>query len=335
MSDHGSDDERLAAFLDGRMDVRSRKEMLAHLTGSDEDRAVLAGTAAILRQLEEAGAGAPGQASAAASGLESVDRVVAEGVIPLDTRRTSRPEPDHKVRPTRAPVLRWMAAAAAVVGIALITGRALRTRASVAGEPVRLVTRLAHGAEGLPAGWTERRPWTSVRGDDRGGATSPGERLARSARAGAMLVDLAVAVQARDAAATRVLAIQLAGRFDPQGGRSGALRRIADGAAGSPERLRPLIGEATERIAKRLDRDALRLGAWTEAAGLAAAWQDAGFFRGGETRRMLDQAGRLTAADPPAHAAVQQVRLLLAADPLRWEALAPAIDALARELASE
>ncbi|HEX2209939.1 MAG TPA: hypothetical protein VHG93_19850, partial [Longimicrobium sp.] len=178
-------------------------------------------------------------------------------------------------------------------------------------------------------------PWTPARGDDPGGAQSPGERSARSARAGAMLVDLSVAVQARDAAATRVLASQLAGRFDPQGGRSGALREIADSAGASPERLRPLVGEATERIAKRLDPNALRLGAWTEAARLAAAWRDAGFFRDRETRRMLDQAGRLTAGDSAARAAVHQVRLLLAADPPRWEELAPAIDALARELASE
>ncbi|MEW5925939.1 MAG: hypothetical protein AB1941_00495, partial [Gemmatimonadota bacterium] len=60
MSDHDSDDERLAAFLDGRMDARRREEMLAHLTRSDEDREVLARTAAILRQLEEAGGRGPG-----------------------------------------------------------------------------------------------------------------------------------------------------------------------------------------------------------------------------------------------------------------------------------
>jgi hypothetical protein len=310
MSDHESDDERLAAFLDGRMDARRREEMLAHLARSGEDRAVLAGTAAILRQLEEAGAARPGQAEhAAAAGGEPADAAVPEGVIALDTHRAGQPEPDHLARRTRAPALRWMALAAVLAGVALVTGRALRPGPSVGDEPVRLAARLEHGAEGLPAGWTERRPWVSPRGDDAGDApSSPGERSARSARAGALLVDLSVAVRARDAGATRVLAAQIASRFDLRGGREGALRRIADGAGASPERLRPLVAEATERIAKRLDADA---------------------------RETLDRAARLTAADPPALAAVQQVRRLLAADPPQWGALAPAIDALARELASE
>lgn len=315
MSDHETDDERLAAFLEGRMDADRRQEMLAHFMASDHEREVLAITADLLREMEEEDAEpAP---------------VVEEGVIPLHTRR---PEPARELR-RRVPVLQWLAMAAVLAGIALFSGRALQNRA--AGEPVRIAARLEHGAEGLPAGWTERRPWTSARGDAPGRALTPAARRASSARAGAMLVDLSVAVQARDAAATRVLAAQLAARFDPQGGRAGALREITDSAGGSPERLRPLIGEATERIEDRLDRDALRLGAWTEAAALAAARQDAAFFRDRSTRRILDRAGRLTQADPSADAALKQVRLQLSADPPRWESLTPALDALARELATE
>jgi hypothetical protein len=320
VSDHESDDERVAAFLDGRVDARRREEMLAHLNADDEDRALLADTAALLRQLEAEDAASVPEVPAPAAEPERAGPMAAEGVTPLDARRR-----------TRASFLRRAALAAVLAGAVLVTGRLLQRPPSVAGEPVRLAARLEHGARGLPAGWTERRPWSSARGDDPGGAPSPGERTARSARAGAMLVDLSVAVEARDSAATQVLAAQLAARFDPQGGRSGALREIADGAGASPERLRPLIGEATERIAGRLDPDALRLGAWTEAAGLAAAGRDAGFFRDAETQRMLERA----AEDPAARAAARQVRLLLAADPPRWEALAPAIDALARELASE
>lgn len=331
MSDHESDDERLAAFLDGRMDARRREEMLAHLTRSDEDRAVLAGTARILRQLEEAGANAPGDASAPAAGHETADTAAPDGVIPLDTRRSPRLGPDQ-VQARRGRVLRWIALAAVLAAVALVTGRVLRSRSSVGDEPVRLAAR--HGARGLPAEWIDSPPWTAVRGDDLGGALSPGERSARSVRAGAMLVDLEVAVQARDSAMTRALASRV-GRFDPQGSRSGALHEIAEGAGGSPERLRPLVREATEQIAKRLDPDALRLGAWIEAARLAAVRQDAAFFRDRETRQMLDQAGRVAAGDPEAQAAVQQVRHLVAADPLKWEALAPALDALAGELASD
>ncbi len=333
MSDHGSEDERLAAFLDGRMDARRREEMLAHLTRSGEDRAVLAGTAAILRQLEEAEAAAPGP-EAPAAGPEAADTAEAEGVIPLDTRRPPRPEPDH-VHPTRGRAFRWLALAAVLVGVALITGRALRPRDAVADEPARLAALLQHRAEGLPSGWTEGRPWDLGRGEDAGGASSPGERLTESAKAGAMLVDLAVAVQARDSVQTRTFALQIAGRFDPRGGRRGALREIADNAGASPERLRPLVGEATDRIAKRLDPDMLRLGAWTEAAALAAKRGDAGFFRDRRTRRVLDEAARVTAGDPAAQEAARRVRSLLAADPPRWDELAPALDALARELTTE
>jgi hypothetical protein len=321
VNDHEAGDEELAAFLDGRMDARRRKEMLAHLNASEEDLDVLARTASILRELEEEDAAAASEVSRPAAELERED--AAEGVIPLDTRR-----------PARAPAVRWMLIAAVLAGVALVTGRML-TADSVGGEPVRLAARLEQSAEGLPPGWTDRRQWTTARGDSPGPAPSPAERAARSARAGAMLVDLSVAVEARDAEATRVLSAQLAARFDRQGGRDGALRRISDGAGGSPERLRPLIEDATERIAARLDEDALRLGAWTEAAGIAAERRDAGFFRDRATRRALARAERVVAADPPARDALRSVRLLAVPDPPRWEALAPAIDALARELANE
>jgi hypothetical protein len=321
VSDHEIDDEELAAFLDGRMDAREREAMLLRLAGNEEERDILVNTASMLHQLEAEDAAAAGEASRPAAELERED--AAEGVIPLDTGRR-----------TRAPAVRWMLIAAVLAGVALVTGRML-TADSVGGEPVRLAARLEQSAAGLPPGWTDRRPWTTARGDSPARALSPAERAARSARAGAMLVDLSVAVEARDAEATRVLSAQLAARFDRQGGRDGALRRISDGAGGSPERLRPSIEDATERIAARLDEDALRLGAWTEAAGIAAARRDAGFFRDRATRRTLDRAERVVAADPPAHAALRSVRLRLAADPPRWEALAPAIDALARELANE
>jgi len=329
MSDHESDDERLAAFLDGRMDARRREEMLAHLTTSEEDRAVLAGTADILRQLEEAGAAAPEEEPALAAGGKPADTAVPEGVIPLDARRASR---DREAGRRRAPALRWLALAAVLACVALAVG-VLRSRSSVGGDPVRLAMRLEQGAEGLPTGW--ERPGRSDRGDDPGGTLSPGERSARAAQAGAMLVDLSVAVEARDSVETRLLARQIASRFDPPGGRNGALREITDGAGARPEGLRPLVIDATERIAKRLDGDALRLGAWVEAARLAANRQDAAFFRDGETREMLDRAERLRAADPPAYAAAQRVRPLLSADPPPWTALVPALDLLAGELGNE
>lgn len=320
MSHHDSDDERVAAFLDGRMDARRREQMLDHLIESEEDREVLIGAAAILHELEEEDAA-----------LADAGEVEGTAVIPLDSRR---PQPQPAVRRTRARLVGGLLLAASVAGIALVSTRALQNRGS-ADEPLQVAARLERGGEGLPAGWTEQRPWATVRGDAPAGAPTPAERSARSARAGAMLVDLAVAVQARDSAATRVLATQLAARFDPEGGRAAPLGRIVAEAGADPAELRPLIGEATERIEERLDADALRLGAWTEAAGLAAARRDAAFFRDGETRRALDRATQLTADDAPARTALDRVRPLAAGDPPRWEELASALDALARELASE
>jgi hypothetical protein len=148
-------------------------------------------------------------------------------------------------------------------------------------------------------------------------------------------VDLSVAVRGRDAARTRVLANQITSRFDPRAGRNGALRSFEQGAGGAPERLEPLVAQATDRIVGRLERGALELGAWTEAARLAAVRHDAAFFRDRQTRSTLDRLALRTAADPPARAAVERVRLVLAeADPPRWDALVDALHALAREIAS-
>jgi len=325
VSDHQSDDERLAAFLDGRMDARRREEMLADLNRSDEDRAVLMGTAAILRQLEQ-----PEQEAAApAAGEEPAEATVPEGVIPLDTRRA--PPPDDEVSRTRAPVFRRLALAAVLAGLALVTGRALLPRGS-ANDPVRLAARLEDRE--LPERWTDNRSW-GVRGDNPRVARTPREKWAQGAEAGALLVDLAVAVDARDSARTHLLATQIAGRFDRQGGRRGALREIIDGAGSSPRRLRPRIADATERIAKRLDGEALRLGAWTEAALLAAVRHDAGFFREGDAGEMLDRAARLPTANARTRAALRQVRSLLASEPLQWGALGPALETLLGELATE
>jgi hypothetical protein len=51
-------DEEIASFLDGRLTGLEREEMLGHLVESAEDRAHLAGTADVLRQLEEEDAAA-------------------------------------------------------------------------------------------------------------------------------------------------------------------------------------------------------------------------------------------------------------------------------------
>ena len=64
-----------------------------------------------------------------------------------------------------------------------------------------------------------------------------------------------------------------------------------------------------ERLEDRFDdyRGYLRVGAWTEAARLAAEWKDAAFFHTDDSDRMLRQAVRLTRDNELAEAAVAGV----------------------------
>lgn len=299
MTDRTSDDERLAALLDGRTVGPQRGELLAHLARADEDYDVFADTAAVLRELEEGGE--------AGEGEEAGTRV-----LPLRPRRR------------RAPAAGWLAAAAVLVGV-LLAGGLLRPRAPL--DAVRLAARLEHAGEGLPAGWIERAPWTATRG----GSAPTGQ----AARAGALLADLAVAVEAEDAVETRLLALQAAARFDPQGGRDGPLARLAARAGEPPAALRPLVAEAGERIGERMGPDALAAGAWAEAARLAAHRRDEGFFRGREARAMLRRVERAASADPSAAGAAAEVRALLEGGaPPRWDALSGALDRLLAALGS-
>jgi hypothetical protein len=144
-------------------------------------------------------------------------------------------------------------------------------------------------------------------------------------------------VQAGDSAETRRLARQIASRFDPKGGQSGgALDQIANRAGSPPGELQPLVKKASRRIERRMDREAMQLGAWVEAARLAAARLDGAFFQdSAATREMLDRAAGLTAAERAGRDAVARVRVLLAPPgPPRWDALRPALDDMLSEIAS-
>jgi Putative zinc-finger len=308
------DDERLSALLDGRLTGRERDEVLAHLAADDEDYQVFVDTADVLREAEAGEDAAPRRE-------ESGARREEEGRIPPSLR------PGARRWPGRAP--RRIALAAAAAGLVVLAVLALRGRAAAPGDPVRLAGRLAYAERGLPEGWTERRTWSSARG---GAAT---RREARAARAGALLVDLSVAVAARDSADTRLLATQLRERFDAQATSSSPIRQVSARAGEPSAALRPLVEKAAERLEARLGRDHLRLGAWTEAASLAAYRRDEAFFRSGDTRRMLGRAERLTAADPAARDALARVRAALPAEGAPdWDALTGTLDTLLGELAS-
>jgi len=293
------DDERLAALFDGRLDATQREELLAHLSAGGEDYAVYTEAAAILQAMEEREQGAASPA---------------RRVLPF-----RRPGVWAWATPARVAALAAVLAAVAVT--AILT---LRRPAAGAVDPVRLAARADPGQNELPDGGVPGG--SAVRG-----GTPP--RTAAAAHAGALLVDLSVAVQSRDTAdtqlyANRLLSFERAKAASP-------LRRIAERPAAPRDSLLSLVDLATKQLSGRLDNDYLGLGAWTEAARVAARQQNAGFFHSDETRTMLARAAELTRRNAPAHAAVERIRSVLApAGEPDWAALDAGLRALFGTIAS-
>jgi hypothetical protein len=230
--------------------------------------------------------------------------------------------PDRKGTPAW---VRWGAIAAVLAAIALVPVLASRGWGA-AGDPVRLAA-LAGVPEELPEGWREDR-WSMKRG----GESSVGD--AQAAQAGAFLVDLVVAVEARDTADTRLLAVQARARFDRRSGSAAPLSQIAARAGAPADSLRPLVAQASERLAERLGEDHLRLGAWVEAARLAVRQRNEAFFRDA-AGAVLTRAKRLTRDDSAARTAVERVRAAIPPEGAPdWTELSSSLDKLLDELAS-
>lgn len=308
MKEHRKDDERLSALLQGQLSGPERDELLAHLAASDDDYEVFNDAVEILAALEE-------QDARTAAAEEPAP------VIPM-------PQPQ---RPWRPPT-RWLAQAAVIAGVALVSTLALRGRTPAGGDPVWLAEAVHAPGQGLPEGWLDESLWPGPRG----GAASGESDRAAAAQAGAMLVELAVAVQTGDTTNIRLAATQLR-RFQPVGSAATTLRQIQDSPGAPPEVLKELVEDATNQLAKQFEDDDtyLQLGAWTRGALFAAAAGDEDFFRGGASRGMLRRTERLTRDDEVAHAAAEKVRDTLAADgPPDWATLRTDLTALLREIAS-
>lgn len=304
------DDERLAALLGGRLEGPEREELLAHLLANDDDYHVFADTAAILQQAEE------DEAAQAQRADVRVDRHP-------PVRTTLQPSARPGWRRWKAP--RVIVPAVLVGLVVLVTGRGLLTPA--APGVLSVAASLEPSRQGVPEGLPP--DFGVTRGD--GAEGSEDERTA--VRAGATLMDLTVAAQAGDTAATRLYA-QRAQAFDP-GGAQALLEiqaRVGDPYTG----LEPLLRAAAERLEERLGhRDHLRLGAWAEAARLAAHRQDAAFFQSDDTRAMLRRAGRLAGKDSEAQAALADIRAATPGeDPEEWIALEDAATRFLRAIGS-
>lgn len=324
------DSERLGALLDGRLQGRDRAELLARLEQSDEDYEVFADAASLLAELEEEAVVAPAPVAGGAAAAPPV-AVVEEGVIPLRPRGSGRMAP--------RPLVRWLALAAAVAAVALTPVLWSRLRAPEPADPARLVAILNEPDAGLPAGWINSRPWGTTRG-----LGDPLTLEARSVRLGALLVDLELAVRAREAEGTSRLAGEVVGLL--QGGRDGEGVRasglvtavyddIASRAGETPETLDEPLAEGRAAVMALTEAEHVRLGAWVEAARIAAVRRDAEFFRSRDTRAALDHAAELLAANEPAQAAVERIRAAVRAEGApEWRALAGHLDEVLRAAGS-
>lgn len=317
-----NDDERLAALLDGKLDRRQREKLLADVAASDHDYQVLTNTASVLRRMEEEDAAAASLVQESvyhehiadtAPVFRHIDEgdgagatLVAEDVIPL--------RPRTRTRPWR----RW-AIAAGIAGIAAAAALVARQGSSAESVPMRLAGELNHLQGGLPDEWERSLELA------RGGEGSD-VRAARAAHAGALLVDLSVAVQARDTVDIRELSGQLRYGFDSETSAS-PFQRISERPGAPVDSLQRLLSAGTERLANRLGRESLELGAWVEAARLAAHGRNGEFFRG--EGAVPPSAEGLLAADIAAARALEQVRAAIpATGPPRWDELTAALDTL-------
>ena len=318
MKEPNNDDERLSALLEGRVQGQQREELLAHLSTNEDDYAVFTSTARVLRALEEedarAAAGAAATDEPRSTGAEPDGPVSAASADIIPLRRPAR-------RGWRSPQL---AMAVAVAGVLLVSSLVWRGQSAGAADPVRLAARV----EGLPAGWVDTLPWGARSG------TPVGSRNAQAAQAGALLVDLAVAIRARDTATTVSLASTLLRAYEPGTGQGTPLAQIEARAGAPPDSLQPLLARATDRLGNVLGENHLRLGAWTEAARLAANARDGAFFDDRASRVMLRRAGGLTAGDAAAQTALLEVRALVDAEPRSWASIQYALKELMSALAS-
>jgi hypothetical protein len=214
--------------------------------------------------------------------------------------------------------MRWIAIAAVLAGLALAPWLWMRMRSANRDDPGRFVALLAAPAGSVPAGWNAD-PWGTVRGSDQ-----PLMATARAARLGARLTDLALAVQRRDTASA-TLAADIGALLEavPAAGPVSAMyHEIGTRAGAAPSDLAPLLTRAGSATARLAGADLVQLGAWVEAARVAAATQDAAFFDSRQSRTMLVRASTLSGLAEPARSLVSRLQAKLSAERTpEWSAL--------------
>jgi hypothetical protein len=182
------------------------------------------------------------------------------------------------IRPRRTAMM--VLAAAAVIAAILAPAVLFRSRAT-SDRPERFAALLASQSQ-LAADWNGA-PWTTTRG-----AAEPLTDSARGVRLGARLTDLALEVRGQDARGPRT-ARDIAALLDAVPGSAPVarvFRQIANPVSGAAERDSLLdLGEPL--VATIAGRDLVDLGAWMEAARIAASRRDSAFFHSASSRAIM------------------------------------------------
>lgn len=286
MTERTTDEEKLAALLDGRLEEGEREALLSRLVASPELLDAYAEAVAVTRE------------------LEAEDE--AQGVVALGERRR---------RWFQRPGVRVLAAAAGLAVIVAVPW-SLGRGGDAPLEPSEVVAMLGAGAgpvERPASAWPVRRSSTVV-------AAERGVAL----RLGAELAWLEIALSARDPEGVGRSASQIETLLEGLPA-AAPLASVYHSVAADPRRpaseLRPLLDQAGSSVQRIAGEELVWLGAWVEMARVATDRQDEEFFRSQEARERLGSVLDGKLLSPSAREALSRVLTLAGARPLPWAEL--------------
>lgn len=290
MRERQIDPEMLAALLDGRLEGARREEALAALASDEAAYEAYVDAVAVTLELKAAEEAA---------------------IRPI---RTAVPS-------WRRPGAQRFLIAAGLAALLILPWAVYRAQAP---DPSHLwmVEALNGYRTGVPEGW-DPAPWGARRSVD--GSLTP---EARAVRVGAALVDLELAARAGDSERVRTIAGEVARLLDAlpaAGPAAGIYRTIADRSGSGYQELAPLLDRGRGSAFLLLEEERVRIGAWTEAARIAAARRADGFFSTDGSRSMLQRLGSDPIIPEPARAAATRASAALAGTPPDWVTLESAL----------
>lgn len=213
----------------------------------------------------------------------------------------------------------WLALALAA-GIVAVAATAVLTREDGARTFAQLLARPAAYPAGMDAS-----PWSDARSS--GAVLS--ER-SRSIRLGALATELELRVAAADASAGQpadAIVEHLAGV--PGSGPVAELFRQLRAPAGAADAT---VTQAVDQLRAIVDTDWFTIGAWLQAARVAASRSDAAFFATGESRRAQELLVRRVQGEAALSAAASQLAEQLRAANPDWDAVQAQLTSLLTDI---